>query len=149
MKLEVASPLKGEIKQLQEVPDEVFSQKMLGDGLAIDPKENVIHAPFDATVETLPVERHAIGLKSNEGIEVLIHIGVDTVNLKGNGFKIFVKEGNKVTKGQKLIEFDKDFIDKNAPSSIVIVIVINGDAMKVIPTKENQVNAGDFLFNVE
>jgi glucose-specific phosphotransferase system IIA component len=143
--MKVFSPLTGNVVDLSQVPDEAFSQKMLGDGCAIEPLENFISAPFDSTVETLQESAHAIGLKIGD-IEILIHIGVDTVNLKGDGFNALVKEGDKVVKGQKLIEFDRDFIAKNAKSALVIVIVASDPDMKIKITDEKAVKTGDFLF---
>jgi glucose-specific phosphotransferase system IIA component len=144
--MEIFSPIAGDIKDLTEVPDEVFATKMLGDGIAIDPKDNIIYAPFDGTIETLPDTRHAVGIKSGE-TEILIHIGVDTVSLQGTGFKTFINEGDKVTTGQKLIEFDADYIKKNSPSNLIIIILTEPSNTPLTLTKEKTVKPGDFLFS--
>lgn len=145
--MKVFSPLAGNVVDLSQVPDEAFSQKMLGDGCAIEPLENFVSAPFDCSVETLQDSAHAVGIKlAGSDIEILIHIGVDTVNLKGEGFKALAKEGDNVVKGQRLIEFDRDFIAKNAKSALVIVIVASDPDMKIKLTGEKRVGAGDFLF---
>lgn len=123
------SPLSGKIIPLEEVPDSTFSQKILGDGFAIIPNEGLAVSPFDGSVETLISSHHAIGLRSKEGIEVLIHIGIDTVKLKGQGFKALVQEGQSVRVGDPLIQFDLEFIQKNSPSIITPILFTNTDEL--------------------
>lgn len=116
------SPITGNLIDLSKVPDEAFAQKMLGDGIAIEPKENFIYAPTDATVKTLHKCLHAIVLEK-DGFEILIHIGIDSVSLKGQRFKAYVQDGDKVIQGQKLIEFDKDFLAQYTTSNIVVMVI--------------------------
>ena len=120
--LNLYSPIKGKLIDLSKVPDEAFAQKMLGDGVAIEPEENFIYAPTNATIKTLHKCLHAIVLEK-DGFEILIHIGIDSVSLKGQRFKTFVQEGEKVTRGQKLIEFDKDFLAKYTTGSTIIMVI--------------------------
>lgn len=122
---EIVSPTNGQILELSEVPDQVFSQKLMGDGFAIKSTDGIIVSPINGTVEMIFETKHAIGLKDTNGREVLIHLGIDTVNLKGEGFNVFVNVGDKVKAGDKLIEMDVDFIKANAPSDISPIIFTN------------------------
>ncbi|MCR5505349.1 MAG: phosphoenolpyruvate--protein phosphotransferase [Elusimicrobiaceae bacterium] len=127
------SPVKGNLIDISKVPDEAFAQKILGDGIAVIPQENFICAPADSFVKNIHKSLHAIVLE-RDGFEILIHIGVDTVTLKGQGFKAFVKEGDFVKQGQKLIEFDRDYISQNAPSDAIMMVIAT--PLKVTLTKE-------------
>lgn len=121
--IELMAPVTGKVIDIEEVNDGVFSEKMLGDGIAIIPENGEIVSPFDGKIVSLFDTLHAITLQK-DGINVLIHIGLDTVALKGEGFKAFVKEGQDVSKGDKLIEADLDFlIEKGCRTEIPIVIV--------------------------
>lgn len=121
----IVSPTNGELLDLTYIPDEVFSQKMMGDGFAIKSSDGVILSPVNGTVEMIFDTKHAIGLKSKSGKEILIHLGIDTVNLKGEGFEVFVEAGQKVSIGDKLIKMDVDFIKENAKSELSPVIFTN------------------------
>ena len=141
------SPIKGKSLDITKVPDEAFAQKMLGDGVAVIPEENFIYAPTDAVVKTLHKCLHAIVLEK-DGFEILIHIGVDSVSLKGQRFKTFVKEGDRVIKGQKLIEFDREFLAKYIPSNDIIMVVAS--PLEVALKKENfgETNNQNKIFEV-
>ena len=128
------SPIKGKFVDISQVPDDAFAQKMLGDGVAFQPEEDFICAPTDAIVKTLHKCLHAIVLEK-DGFEILIHIGVDTVSLKGQGFKALVRDGDFVKQGQKLIEFDRNFLAANAPSNLVIMVI--AAPLEVNLNKEN------------
>ncbi|WP_280768320.1 PTS sugar transporter subunit IIA [Salipaludibacillus daqingensis] len=134
----LASPATGEVVSLSEVPDPTFAEKMMGDGLAIKPSEGVIVSPVHGEIMQLFPTKHAVGIKTVNGIEILIHIGIETVNMQGEGFKSFVKEGDKVAKGDKLIEFDMDLVNEKAESTITPVIITNGDIVSNIDKQENQ-----------
>lgn len=118
-------PIEGEIIPINEVPDQVFSQKMMGDGFGIIPTKGTVVSPVDGEIMTVFPTKHAIGIKSKQGNEILIHIGLDTVKLKGEGFDVLVKDGEKVKKGQEIIKFDLEFIKKSAPSVVTPVIFTN------------------------
>ncbi|MGB2579976.1 phosphoenolpyruvate-protein phosphotransferase [Elusimicrobium simillimum] len=149
MNLEIFAPVTGKVTPIEQVPDPAFSEKMLGDGIAIDPEAGVIVAPFDGTISSLNENLHAISVTSAGGAEILIHIGVETVALKGKGFKAFVKQGDTVKKGDKMLEVDFDFIGANAPSKLVIVIVTNPMETEVHKTTAATVEAGrDFILNI-
>lgn len=126
-KLEIKSPIIGTGLPLSEVPDKVFASKMMGDGMAFEPTEGVLYAPIDGEIIQLFPTLHAVGIKSNNGLEILVHIGIDTVNLSGEGFKSFVSVGDKITTSQKLISFDIDLVKEKAKSTITSLIITNMD----------------------
>ena len=119
----LSSPLTGVAKDLSETPDEAFAGKMMGDGAVVIPTDGNVLAPADAEVAFVFPSKHAIGLRTTDGLELLIHIGIDTVKLEGKGFETFVKDGDKVKKGDKLLSFDLEFIKNNAPSIASPVIL--------------------------
>lgn len=131
----IAAPMNGNAIPLEEVPDETFAQGVLGLGAAIEPNEGKVVAPADGTVETIFDTKHAIGLSLNNGAEILIHIGINTVELGGEGYKAFVAEGDKVKKGQTLITFDMDFIKSKGYKLVTPVIVTNSDDYSEIELK--------------
>ncbi|WP_078579846.1 PTS sugar transporter subunit IIA [Salipaludibacillus agaradhaerens] len=133
------SPVNGEIVPLSEVPDPTFSKQMMGDGIAVMPTDGHIVAPVHGEVIQVFPTKHAVGLKTVNGIEILIHIGIETVTLQGEGFKAFVKEGSKVAPGDKLIEFDIDVVKEKAESLITPIIITNGEAVESVEKYENQV----------
>ena len=116
--------------------DEAFSSKSLGDGLAFIPSDGIIKAPFDSIVDALPSSKHAIGLSLDCGIELLIHIGIDTVNLQGRGFEVLVKEGDRVLQGQDLIKFDIETLIKENYDTTVIMVITNMDKVKNMNIKD-------------
>jgi phosphocarrier protein FPr/phosphocarrier protein len=143
------SPISGWVIPLAEVPDPVFAGRVLGDGVAIDPFESTLRAPCDGVVTTLHRAHHAVTLRSTGGVEILMHIGLDTVSLRGEGFTAHVTEGQTVSTGDKLISFDMDLVSSRAPSLLVPVIVTNGDAFAITGRAGGQeVKAGDTLLEV-
>lgn len=140
----IAAPMKGNIKPLSESEDDAFASGALGEGLVIEPIEGKLYAPFDGEIETFFPTGHAIGMKSADGVELLIHIGMDTVKLKGEGFTPKAKQGDHVKKGDLLLEFDIKKIKEAGYSIASPVIVTNTeDYADVIPTDASSVNAGD------
>ncbi len=129
--LALNSPLSGEVIALEAVADEAFSQKVLGDGVAIRPHEGKVVAPCDARVETVIESRHAIGLACDNGAELLIHVGLNTVNLQGEHFRPLVKEGDVVKAGTPLLEFDKEAIERAGYDLTTPVLVINSDEFQL------------------
>lgn len=141
----IVSPTNGELLDLSCVPDEVFSQKMMGDGFAIKSSDGIILSPINGTVEMVFDTKHAVGLKSIDGKEILIHLGIDTVNLNGEGFEVFVQVGDKINIGDKLIKMDVDFVKANAKSEISPVIFTNLDdneSISFIPGDVTQLEEG-------
>ena len=145
----VESPLNGTVIPLTEVHDEVFSSEMMGKGCAIIPAEGKVYAPFDGKIVALTESHHAIGMESENGIEILIHVGMDTVKLNGKGFRLHVTENEQVTKGQLLLEFDIDAI-KNAGYEVTTPVVItNTDEFASIDMVETDVvTAGDTVLKL-
>ncbi|MFB5760033.1 PTS sugar transporter subunit IIA [Paenibacillus medicaginis] len=125
--LEVVPPISGKMVELKEVPDPAFAQGHMGAGAAIEPVEGKVYAPFDGKIALLmDKSKHAVIVEHKSGAQVLIHIGIDTVSLKGNGFKAHVKTGAKVKQGQLLLEFDMDMIQAAGLSLLSPVIVPDG-----------------------
>ncbi|RYY42931.1 MAG: HPr family phosphocarrier protein, partial [Sphingomonadales bacterium] len=127
----ITAPVKGWAAPLEEVPDPVFAERMMGDGVAIHPTGSTIHAPCDGTIVALHAAGHAVTIRSAAGAEVLVHTGLDTVALKGKGFRVSVAEGAEVLRGDPLIEFDMDAVGQAATSLITPVVVINSDAFRI------------------
>jgi N-acetylglucosamine PTS system EIICBA or EIICB component len=119
------SPIQGELKSITEVPDQVFSGKLMGDGFAILPTDGTVVSPVNGEVVNIFPTKHALGLVAEDGTEVLIHFGIDTVKLKGEGFESFVAQGDKVTQGQPLIKVDLAYVGANAPSLMTPVVFTN------------------------
>ena len=145
----IYAPCKGEVVELKDVKDEVFSSGAMGKGVAIKPSEGKIYAPCDGKISVFFPTGHAIGIVADNGAEVLIHVGMDTVNLKGKGFTPKAKEGDEVKKGQLLLEVDLEEVKKANLSTITPVIITNTADMKdVVPTVTKQANVGDTLITV-
>ena len=123
---EVLQPVKGKVIPLEKIPDETFAAGILGQGVGVEPSEGVVVAPFDGTVTSVFDTKHAITLESN-GMELLIHVGINTVSMQGEGFKAFVSDGDVVKAGQKLLEFDRDAIKKAGYSDTVAILMGNSD----------------------
>ena len=142
----LVSPLTGNLVKLPDVPDPVFSSGALGQGIAVEPTVGKVFAPADAEVTTMFPTGHAVGLLTNNGTEILIHIGMDTVEMEGKGFTVHVAQGDKVKKGQLLIEFDIDAIKAAGHPIITPVLVTNTASYKEIKTAEGAtVKNGDKL----
>lgn len=123
----IYAPLEGNCIPMENIPDATFAQGVLGLGCGIEPSGEEVCAPFEGTVTLVADTKHSVALTSEDGLELLIHVGVDTVNLNGEGFQVFVKEGQKVTVGQKLLTFDKKVIEKAGYSSTTAVLLVNSD----------------------
>ncbi|RDE34244.1 PTS glucose transporter subunit IICBA [Parageobacillus thermoglucosidasius] len=121
----IASPLTGEVVPLSEVPDQVFSQKMMGDGFAIMPTDGTVVSPVDGKIVNVFPTKHAIGIESAGGHEILIHFGIDTVKLNGQGFTALVQQGDEVKKGQPILSVDLEYVKNNAPSIMTPIIFTN------------------------
>lgn len=146
----VMSPLTGEVIPLSEVKDEAFSSEAMGKGCAIIPTEGTVCAPFDGTIVGLLDSHHAVGMESENGIEILIHVGMDTVKLNGKHFVSHVEQGQKVKKGQLLLEFDIPAIQKAGYEVVTPVIIANTDEFSDIVTEANgQVHCGERLLHLK
>jgi len=139
----IRAPVSGVVYPLERVPDPVFAQKLMGDGLSIDPVDGTLRAPCRGEVVTVHPASHALTLRTADGIEVLMHIGIDTVALKGDGFTARVKKGDKVEAGAPLIEFDLDKLATTAKSLLTEIIISNGDAARIVRRACGKVKAND------
>ncbi len=146
----IASPLSGNVIPLEQVADGVFSEKMVGDGFAVEPADNQVYAPADCEVMTVFGTKHAIGLTTTDGVELLIHLGIDTVQMNGAPFTIDVKEGDKLKKGDKIGSFDEKMIVEAGYRTVTPVVVTNSDAYtSFTQQKTGKVSAGDDVLTVE
>ena len=137
------SPLTGRSVSLEEVPDPVFSQKIIGDGMAVIPSDGRIVSPVDAQVVSVADTAHAYGLKTEDGIELLIHAGLETVSLKGECFKVHVKQGDTVKAGDVLAEMDLKFLEERKLNPITPVLICGGMEGKIlVKSQPGQVEAG-------
>jgi PTS system glucose-specific IIA component len=126
------SPVVGRCFDISEIPDEVFSSKMLGNGIGFESTEGVLYAPVDGEILQVFPTKHALILKSKEGIEILLHIGIDTVNMKGEGFETYVEKSQQVKAGDKLVTFDNDLIKTKAKSNLSVLVVTDNEIIESI-----------------
>jgi multiphosphoryl transfer protein len=147
--LTLVAPLAGWSTPLDEAPDEVFAARLLGDGVAIDPTEGTLHAPCDGEIVLLPASRHAVTLRAGVGCEILLHVGIDTVALGGDGFQAHVREGERVRAGEALLSFDLDFLAQRA-RSVLTPIIITAESGCEIRRRglDRAVAVGDWLMEV-
>ncbi|WP_313893578.1 PTS glucose transporter subunit IIA [Psychrobacillus sp.] len=124
--LEVLAPMNGEVIPLEDVPDPVFSQKMMGEGVAIMPTAGKVLAPMDGEIVLVSDTKHAVGIRAKDGTEILIHVGLETVSLRGEGFTVLVRVGDHVSVGQLLIEVNLEYIREHAKSIVTPIIITNG-----------------------
>lgn len=147
----ISSPLRGKVIGLSNLKDEAFSSGVLGDGIAIFPEEDQLYAPVDSEVTAIFPTGHAIGLTTSSGIEILLHVGMDTVQLGGKGFSTNVKVGDKVKKGQKLLEFDRNFIQESGYEIVTPVVITNSNTngnFSLTKISQKFVHVGDTLLNI-
>ncbi|NMM63813.1 PTS beta-glucoside transporter subunit IIBCA [Clostridium sp. P21] len=128
----LVAPMNGKSIDLTEVPDKTFAAKLLGEGMAIDPEDGIVVSPIEGKIAHLFETKHAVAIEGKSGIEVLIHVGIDTVKMNGEGFKAFAKSGDYVKAGDKLLEVDLDLVKEKAKSSITSVVVTNTDNFKFV-----------------
>ncbi len=129
--VDIFAPLSGAAVSLETVPDPVFAEKMMGDGIAIEPTEGIIVSPVKGEVLQVFPTKHAVGLKAENGAEILIHIGLETVSMNGEGFEAHVSEGSKVEVGDQLVTFDMNLVKEKAKSTITPVIITNSDQVTI------------------
>jgi multiphosphoryl transfer protein len=143
------SPLSGWSTPLDEIPDPVFAGRMLGDGVALDPTGDTLHAPCDGEIIALPESKHAVTLRTDGGAEILMHIGIDTVGLGGAGFETHVQPGRRVSAGERLITFDLELIARRARSLLTPILVMEGCGFAVLRRIENrELAVGDILMEI-
>ncbi len=142
------APLSGKLDLITATPDESFSKKMMGDGVVIFPTSDTVVAPCDGEVVMIFPTKHAIGIKSKEGIELLIHVGIDTVALNGTGFETLVEVGQKVEMGQPLLKVDMEYVRANAKSDATVVVFTNVTEQKVTLTKLGEMKAKEEMLKI-
>lgn len=147
--VEFKAPVSGETVELTALPDEVFAGKLVGDGIAFKPDQGVLYAPVSGEIIQVFPTKHAIGLRTKEGLEVLIHIGLDTVEMKGEGFKSFIQPNHLVKAGDKLMEFDLNLITGRGKSILTPMIITNMTAVKEIKLYHGKVTPGTKVMEVK
>ncbi len=142
----VYSPCVGQVVNLSEVPDAVFSEKMLGDGACIVPESNDFFSPVDGEIVQVFDTKHAYSIRSLDGLEILVHIGLNTVELKGEGFTTLVKDGDKVKKGDKIAEVNLEYVQDMGYQLYTPILITNMSEVKKINVTQKKVEAKDALF---
>ncbi|EPE37389.1 glucose-specific phosphotransferase enzyme IIA component [Candidatus Photodesmus katoptron] len=140
---EIIAPLSGNLVNIEDVPDVVFAEKVVGDGIAIKPINEEMTSPVDGIIGKIFETNHAFSIKSNNGIELFVHFGIDTVELKGKGFKRIAREGQLVKAGETIIEFDLPFLEKQAKSTLTPVVISNMDKIKKLHKFSGPVIVGE------
>lgn len=146
-KIEISLPVDGKVLPLTEVNDYLFNKKIMGEGVAIIPSGNFVFSPVSGEVVLVYDAKHAIAVKTEEGLQLLIHVGIGSVKLEGRGFATYVNVGDKVNQGDKLLFFDKDFLEKKA-SSITPIVITNSDTIEAMETNYKANKAGDTLITI-
>lgn len=146
----VYAPMSGEILELSKVDDPAFSEKMLGDGVAIIPNENTVYSPIDGVIADITDTKHAFCITADDGTDLLLHIGINTVTLKGEGFQIYVSEGDHVCAGDKIADVDLSVLSANGLSAQTPVLLTEFERVHIIETGEGVVRGGkDVLFTYQ
>ncbi|MGY2216467.1 phosphoenolpyruvate--protein phosphotransferase [Pseudomonas sp. SDO558_S425] len=146
--LTLSAPLSGPVLTLGDVPDEVFASGAMGDGIAIDPLNDCLHAPCDGVIIHVARTGHALTIRADNGAELLMHVGIDTVELNGEGFALLVKQGARVSKGQALVQFDLDLIARQCKSLVSLIILTNSELFELRPITLKTVKVGEPLLHV-
>ena len=141
--IEIIAPLSGEIVNIEDVPDVVFAEKIVGDGIAIKPAGIKMVAPVDGTIGKIFETNHAFSIESNDGVELFVHFGIDTVELKGEGFKRIAEEGQTVKAGETIIEFDLELLEEKSKSTLTPVVISNMDEIKELSKLSGAVTVGE------
>ena len=150
MPLILRAPFAGWCAPLAEIPDAAFAQGMLGDGVGLDPTGNELRSPCDGEVISVAAARHALALRADSGAEILVHVGIDTVGLAGEGFNVHVRKGDRVRTGDLLLTFDLDLLAHKVPSLMTPIIVTNADRFRITQANTRRMLAsGDVLFEIE
>lgn len=146
---EIKSPVNGKINTLKSLKDGVFSEAMMGDGVTVTPTDNTIYAPISGKLVTVFPTGHAYGIEGKDGTNVLVHIGLDTVALDGEGFKVLVKQGKKIKAGKPMVEVDFAGIKSKVPSIDVIVLVTSDSTTKITSKSKGEVTTSSTIMTTE
>jgi PTS system glucose-specific IIA component len=147
--VEIKSPVIGNAIDITTVPDEVFAKKKVGDGVALEPEEGILYSPVNGTIVQVFPTKHAVGIRSAEGLEILLHVGIDTVTMKGEGFENFVIPNQEVRAGDKLITFDCRLIREKAKSTIIPLIITNMDKVESLAVRFGRVDKSSTVLAVK
>ena len=149
LEVSLSAPVSGKLVKLEDVPDPVFSGGMMGYGVAIEPSHSTINSPVEGKVTMIAPTKHAIGIDTLDGAEILIHIGLETVELKGEGFEVQVSEGDSIKIGTPLVKFDKEAIVEKGYNTITPVIVTNSaEFSEIMPADATDVEEGQTILNI-
>ncbi|MDP4178009.1 MAG: PTS glucose transporter subunit IIA [Bacillota bacterium] len=143
-KIKLNLPITGKVLALTEVNDYLFNKKIMGEGFAINPKENFVYSPVDGEVILVYEAKHALAIKTDEGLQILIHVGIDSVKLEGRGFASYVKVGDKVKAGDKILFFDREFVELKA-SIVTPVVITNSELIDSFDINFSSSKAGDIV----
>ncbi|MBM7071345.1 PTS glucose transporter subunit IIA [Shewanella sp. 202IG2-18] len=147
--INIYAPVSGKIVDIEQVPDVVFAEKIVGDGIAIYPNGDTLYAPIDGVIGKIFETNHAFSIESDDGLELFVHFGIGTVELQGNGFKRIAEEGEKVKAGDAIVSFDLNFIQIQVDSILTPVVLANMEDVKSIKKFDGNVMAqSDVIFNV-
>ena len=141
-------PISGTVVALTEVNDYLFNKKIMGEGAAVKPVDNFVYSPVDGEIILVYDAKHAIAVKTEEGLQILIHVGIDSVKLEGKGFASYVKVGDRVKAGDKILFFDREFVEKQA-SSITPLVITNSELVESIDTNYKTTRAGDKFMTIK
>ncbi|MCD5414286.1 MAG: PTS glucose transporter subunit IIA [Clostridiales bacterium] len=142
---DIFAPMTGEIINIENVPDQIFSEKMVGDGIAIKPVDGLVLSPCDGKIVQLFPTNHAVGIETEEGLLILIHLGIDTVELKGKGFKSYVQKGDHVKTGDRILEMDLEHCNKMNKSVVSPIVITNMELVDCIEKRNGLVDANTNL----
>jgi sugar PTS system EIIA component len=145
--LHLALPINGKVAALTEVNDYLFNKKIMGEGAAVRPEDNYVYSPVDGEVVLVYDARHAIAIKTEEGLQILIHVGIDSVKLEGKGFAAYVKVGDKVSVGDKLLFFDREYLEMHA-SSITPLVITNSELIENIEINYKATKTSDKFMTI-
>ncbi|MCM0648564.1 PTS glucose transporter subunit IIA [Clostridium swellfunianum] len=146
--IKLSLPIDGKIIPLTEVNDYLFNKKIMGEGIAVNPDGNFVYSPVDGEINLVYDAKHAIGIKTEEGLQILIHVGIDSVKLESRGFATYVKVGDKVSRGDKVLFFDKEFVEKKA-SPVTPIVITNPELIESLDVNYKASKAGDLLLNIK
>lgn len=146
----IASPMTGTADEIENAPDEAFAGKMMGDGAAVTPTEPIVMSPVDGVVSFVFDTKHAVGIHTDSGLDIIVHVGIDTVKLNGKGFEVYVKGGDRVKKGDNLIKLDLKYLNKNVPSMVSPVLCTEmKENQRIRLLNKGSIHAGEELFAVD
>lgn len=140
-------PINGKVAALTEVNDYLFNKKIMGEGAAIRPADNYVYSPVDGEIVLVYDAKHALAIKTEEGLQILIHVGIDSVKLEGRGFASYVKVGDKVSVGDKILFFDRDYLEKHA-SSITPLVITNSELIETIDINYKATRTSDEFMTI-